>query len=227
MYKNKCTRPTMVDWLFFQLLVTWQGKPKEKVKMWLKNARSSSLSHESFYLPTPSFCVRWLPWAESQQGVGQDELLLSSLHFFSFRPDDVLIVVLFKTASQAKVSQCPLSWPRTLSSHGYPGPRCFFPQAAGTIPSAPRCGDVSYFLFVSPPVYPSLSLFPLWKKQHNGKNHLQEKGKGKTVLTICLLNAPLVYYRTIISCAGWGGVKLVFSSRQHSRCKHYRLSFSS
>lgn len=73
----------MVDGLYFKLLLTWnifngcKASLRRRVRVWLKKAVSSSLSHESFYLRTPSFCVRWLPWA-SQEGPSEESVRTSS-----------------------------------------------------------------------------------------------------------------------------------------------------
>lgn len=59
------------------------AKLRRRVKKWWKMAVSSSLSHESFYLRTPCFRERWLPWA-SQEGPSEESVRTSSCSPLSF-----------------------------------------------------------------------------------------------------------------------------------------------
>lgn len=184
MYIDKCIRPPTVDGLHLKLWLTWnichpcKANLKRKVTVWLKKAVSSSVSQ--VFLPAHVFLV--CPLAalgfprRSQRAVGQVELLLSSLLCFSFRPDDILSAVLFKTAAQAKVSQCPLSRPRTLGSHGYPGPCCCLLHRSlhYTISVEVRWHElVSLCVSLCPIIRPCLS-FP-FERQQNGKKEICKK----------------------------------------------------
>lgn len=117
--------------------------------------------------------------------------------FFSFRPDDVLIGVLFKTAAQAKVSQCPLSSPHIPGFPWLPGAVLLLsPSRLHYSISAEVRWRELVSLCLAARVSILVSISPLknsrMEKQHAKKKTQNKTKKQKTVLTICLLNDPLI-----------------------------------